>query len=66
MTWILDDQKVSGKYFDISFTGIVEESRVKYGGKVCHTINLDSPIQLPWRTEATTRIICDDEELEMK
>ena len=64
MSWILEGQKVTGKYFGIPFTGTVEESRVKYGGRVSHTINLDSPIQMPWRTELTTRIISNDEELE--
>ena len=64
MSWILEGHKVAGKYFGIPFTGTVEESRVRYGGRVSHTINLDSPIKMPWRTDLTTRIISNDEELE--
>lgn len=64
--WILEGKQVAGKYFDQSFEGVVVESRVRYGGKVSHTIELHSPIELRWRTEPVSRIIVtseDDEEL---
>ena len=64
MSWILEGQKVAGRYFGVPFTGIVEESRVKYGGRISHTINLDTPIQMPWSSESTSRIVSNDEELE--
>jgi hypothetical protein len=39
MSWNLEGRKVAGKYLDqYSFIGVVVESRVKYGGKVCNTI----------------------------
>ena len=45
MSWILEGQKVAGEYLGThSFTGVVVESRVKYGGKVSNTIVLDTPI----------------------
>ena len=44
-TWCMEGLTVTGKYLDIfPVTGKVELSRVKYGGDVCHTIVLDSPI----------------------
>jgi hypothetical protein len=37
-------QWVIGKYLDECFvTGVVQDSRVKYGGKVQHTVLSDSP-----------------------
>ena len=66
VSWILEGKQVAGKYFGQSFEGVVVESRVRYGGKVCHTIELHSPIEMRWRTEPVSRIIVtpeDDEEL---
>ena len=66
MSWILEGKQVAGKYFGRSFEGLVVESRVRYGGKVSHTIELHSPIEMRWRTEPVSRIIVtpeDDEEL---
>jgi hypothetical protein len=61
--WYLDGYKVIANYFGEAVTGIVESSRVRYGGKVQHTVILDEPIQLPWRSELTKRILVDDSEL---
>jgi hypothetical protein len=37
----------SGKYLNLfPFSGMIESSRVKYGGKVQHTVLLDSPIEV--------------------
>jgi hypothetical protein len=45
MSWNLEGKRVSGKYLnEYFFTGTVQESRVKYGGSVCNTIVLDTPI----------------------
>jgi len=66
VSWILEGKQVAGKYFGQSFEGVVVESRVRYGGKVSHTIYLHSPIEMRWRTEPVSRIIVtpeDDEEL---
>ena len=41
--WSLDQGSLSGQ---IVVSGVVELSRVKYGGRVCHTIKLESPINV--------------------
>jgi hypothetical protein len=48
MSWILDGQRVKAKYYGIPVAGVVTNSRVKYGGEVQYTVELDAPVQLPW------------------
>ena len=60
MNWDLTGLRVKGKYMgDFPCIGIVESSRVKYGGGIQYTVVLDEPIQLPWRKELTDRILMD-------
>ena len=62
MSWNLEGKKVSGKYLgEISFIGVVVESRVKYGGKVSNTILLDAPIVV--FGEFRTRILMESDEI---
>lgn len=61
--WYLDGYRVVANYFGEVVTGIVESSRVKYGGRVQHTVILDEPIQLPWRSEPTSRLLFDEKDL---
>ena len=63
MGWIKDGEQVAGKYFDQSFEGVVSESRVKYGGRVQYTVELDTPITLKWRDEPVNRVLVDAEDL---
>jgi hypothetical protein len=63
MGWIKDGEQVAGKYFDQSFTGVVAESRVKYGGRVQYTVELDTPITLKWRDEPVNRVLVEAEDL---
>ena len=45
--WNLESLNVSAVYLDtFPVTGKVTFSRVKYGGDVCHHIQLDSPINI--------------------
>ena len=45
--WNYEGMQVFGKYMgDFEVSGRVELSRVKYGGGVCHTVVLDTPIQV--------------------
>lgn len=47
MSWDLEGKPVEGIYMgQFPYKGIVELSRVKYGGDVIHTIVLDSPIEV--------------------
>lgn len=44
MSWNLETKRVSGLYMgQFPYSGIVLESRVKYGGKVQHTVQVDVP-----------------------
>jgi hypothetical protein len=60
--WIKDGQRIEARYMGVPVTGVVESSRVKYGGLVQYTVILEQPIQLPWRIEPTDRVLidCDD------
>ncbi len=63
MSWILDGQKIKANYLGETVTGVVVDSRVKYGGKVQYTVELDSPVQFRWRSEPTDRVLVDRDEL---
>lgn len=64
MCWVLEGKQVKGKYFGIPFTGVVTESRVKYGGRVSHTVALDSPIKMIWDSGLRNTVIVENDELE--
>lgn len=66
MSWILDGQTITANYMGNTVRGVVESSRVKYGGKVQYTVNLDEPVYLPWRSEPKTRVLVDNDELIME
>jgi len=62
MSWNLEGKRVSGKYLnEYFFTGIVQESRVKYGGSVCNTIGLDTPIVV--FGEVRTKVLMDSDQI---
>jgi hypothetical protein len=61
--WMLDGQRIVANYLGQKVQGTVESSRVKYGGKVQHTLNLDQPVQFPWRSEPSTRVLIDHNEI---
>jgi hypothetical protein len=47
MSWNLEGQRVSGMYLgQFPVTGIVRESRVRYGGRVSHTVELENPVEV--------------------
>ena len=62
--WIKDGKRVNAKYLGSQpVTGLIVESRVRYGGKVCYTMILDQPQQFPWRSEPTSTVIVDQNEI---
>ena len=62
MSWILEGKKVSGTYLEkFPVTGTVTQSRVAYGGRVHHYIDLDTPIQVFGRIAET--VILDRDEI---
>jgi hypothetical protein len=63
MSWILDGQKIKASYLGTAVTGRVVSSRVKYGGNVQYSVELDEPVQLPWRSEPTSFLLVDKNEV---
>lgn len=61
--WIKDGEQITANYMGTQVSGTVIDSRVKYGGKVQYTVDLDQPVQFRWRTEPTTRVLVDSDEL---
>lgn len=47
MSWDFTGKRVHGVYLqEFPFAGTVSESRVKFGGRVQHTVELDAPINI--------------------
>jgi hypothetical protein len=63
MSWILDGQKIKANYLGETVAGVVMSSRVKYGGKIQYTVALDEPVQFPWRSEPSTSVLVDNDEV---
>jgi len=62
MNWDLKGLWIQGKYLgDSVVSGVVESTRVKYGGGVQHTVVLDKPIKFRWRSEPADRLLIDHE-----
>lgn len=59
MSWIKDGVRVTADYLGQQVQGCVVESRVKYGGEVQYTVDLDQPVQFRWRSEPSTRVLID-------
>jgi hypothetical protein len=63
MSWVLDGQRIKANYLGEAVTGRVLSSRVKYGGSVQYSVELDEPIQLPWRSESSSMLLVDKNEV---
>ena len=61
--WIKDGERITANYLGTQVSGTVIDSRVKYGGKVQYTVNLDKPVQFRWRSEPTSRVLIDNDEI---
>jgi hypothetical protein len=47
MSWNLTGKRINGLYMGLfPYSGFVEESRVKYGGNVQHTVLVDEPFKV--------------------
>ena len=62
-TWIKDGKTIVANYLGETVRGTVESSRVKYGGTVQYTVNLDKPMQFPWRSDSSTKVLIDSNEI---
>jgi hypothetical protein len=64
-SWIKDGKRVQARYLGSEpVQGLIVESRVRYGGKVCYTVVLDQPTQFPWRSDPATVVIVDQTEID--
>lgn len=63
MAWHLEGKRVKGNYYGVMVEGVVLSSRVKYGGGVQHTVKIDPPIMLKWRSEPADTLLLNDTEL---
>jgi hypothetical protein len=63
MDWTLDGCKVNIEYCGATGSGTVVDSRVKYGGAVQYTVELDEGIVLPWRSELVYQVLVDDKDI---
>jgi hypothetical protein len=62
-TWIKDGRTIVANYLGETVRGTVISSRVKYGGTVQYTVNLSEPVQFPWRSEPSTQVLIDSNEI---
>ena len=68
MSWNLEGKTLVGLYLGAwPYRGVVESSRVKYGGKVQHTVRVEEPFRLYGEIREIVLIednyrICDDNE----
>lgn len=64
MSWNLEGQRVHGLYLNkFPYTGVVSESRVKYGGTVQHTVELDETITVFGALR--NHVLVSDDEMEV-
>jgi hypothetical protein len=63
MCWIKDGETIQANYLGVRVKGIVESSRVKYGGMVQYTVNLEEFVQFPWRSNPTNRVLITQDEI---
>ena len=62
MSWNLEGLHVTGMYMgEYQVSGLVELSRVKYGGGVQHTVVLDKPLSLRWAVR--DRVLLDQQDV---
>jgi hypothetical protein len=60
--WNREGQRVAGVYLNAyTVSGVVQESRVKYGGKVQHTVKMDTPVEVFGRIAEV--LLLDEEDL---
>jgi hypothetical protein len=62
MMWNKEGQRVAGVYLgSYTVSGLVTESRVRYGGSVQHTVKLDAPVEVFGRSADV--LLLDDGDL---
>ena len=65
MGWNKDGSTIRGRYLDeYPFTGVVQESRISYGGNVLYTVVVDKPIVLPFCSETRSVVIINEKQVD--
>ena len=62
MSWDKSGTRISGTYYGIKYKGIIESTRVKYGGDVQYRVILDTPIDIFGDGMMRTVLLIDKEE----
>ena len=62
-TWVKDGSTIVANYLGETVRGTVQDSRVKYGGKVQYTVILEKPVQFRWRSEPSTLVLIDSDKI---
>ena len=60
MGWNKDGSTIKAVYIDRPVTGVVLNSRVKYGGRIQYQVKLVEPLCLPWCSEPRDIVLVDD------
>jgi hypothetical protein len=64
MGWNKDGSTIKAKYLgEYEFTGVVQESRVSYGGRVLYTVVCDEPIVLDFCNEPRNVVIVSESQV---
>lgn len=65
MSWCKDGSTIKADYLGDEVVGVVQSSRVKYGGTVQYAVKLDEPVQFRWRSQPTEVVLIDADEIIM-
>ena len=65
MSWCKDGSTIKADYLGDEVVGVVQSSRVKYGGTVQYAVKLDEPVQFRWRSQPTKVVLIDADEIIM-
>lgn len=61
MNWNLEGKRINGLYMGLfPYSGLVTESRVKYGGSVQHTVKVDEPFKVYGAVRNTVLVGTDE------
>jgi hypothetical protein len=64
MGWNKDGSTIKAKYLgEYEFTGVVQESRVSYGGRVLYTVVPENPLVLPFSGESRKLVIVNEDQV---
>jgi hypothetical protein len=65
MGWNKDGSTIKAEYCGVIFSGVVLESRVKYGGKVQYKVAAADSIYLPFSDTPRDIVLIDDDDVLM-